>query len=347
LEGATDRTGRDIVVVGASAGGVEALREVVRHLPENLGATIFVVLHLPPSGTSVLPQILRRVGRLKAVHAQDGERFERGCIYIAPPDQHMRFADGHVTLDRGPKENGHRPAVDPMFRSAAETFGGRVAGVVLSGVLDDGAAGLVAIKNRGGTTLVQSAGDAMYPTMPAAALEAIGEPDVTGTARELAEAIAGLAGRPPNGPRPTAVPNLPVETEPLIEVERGASEQPQRGGPSGFTCPECHGALWETQEGNLARFRCRTGHEFSPESLVAEQSDHVERALWAALRALEEKAAMLRRMSVRFTSRDLPRVSARFERKANGVLEEALAIRALLRDVERVDDVFEEAAGES
>jgi two-component system, chemotaxis family, protein-glutamate methylesterase/glutaminase len=343
LESATEPNGHDVVVVGASAGGVEALRAMVQGLPADLDATIFVVLHLPPSGTSVLPRILSRAGRLRAVHASDGVRFERGCIYIAPPDQHMRFADGHVTLDRGPTENGHRPAVDPMFRSAAETFGSRVVGVVLSGVLDDGAAGLVAVKSHGGATLVQSVQDAMYPTMPASALEAVGESAVVGDAGEIAEAIVALTRRPPSGPAPTGPASDPVgPEETYIEVERSSSDQPREGLPSGYTCPECHGALWEALDADVTRFRCRTGHEFSPETLLVLQHDHVERALWAALRALEEKAAMLRRMSIRFRERSRPATAARLDRKANGILEEAVTLRKVLRGLEPVADAFDD-----
>src|SRR5262245_47956998 len=165
--------GHDIVVVGASAGGVEALQSMVGHLPPDLDATLFVVLHLPPAGTSVLPQILQRAGALHAVHAADCQSFERARIYVAPPDQHMRFGGGLIRLDRGPKVNGHRPAVDPMFRSAAGVYGGRVTGVILSGVLDDGAAGLQAVAAAGGAALVQAPSDALYPTMPEAAIEAV------------------------------------------------------------------------------------------------------------------------------------------------------------------------------
>jgi two-component system chemotaxis response regulator CheB len=342
LEAATQSRGHDVVVVGASAGGVEALRAVISELPADLDASVFVVLHLPPGGTSVLPRILSRAGRLRAVHASDGEAFEKGCIYIAPPDRHMRFADGHVTLDRGPRENGHRPAVDPMFRSAAESFGGRVIGVVLSGVLDDGAAGLFAVKDHGGATLVQSAADALYPTMPAAALEAVGETDVVGTASELAAAIVALTRRPPDGPTLAVVAGRPAAENELLEVDRSSSEQPREGNPSGYTCPECHGALWETQEGLVASFRCRTGHAFSPESLVTEQHEHVERALWAALRALEEKAAMLRRMSLRARDRGHRRSAVRLDRKANAILGEAVAVRGVLRALEPVVDALEE-----
>jgi two-component system chemotaxis response regulator CheB len=342
LEAATELNGHDVVVVGASAGGVEALRAVVHELPEDLDASVFVVLHLPPSGTSVLPRILARAGRMPAVHAADGTKFEKGCIYIAPPDQHMRFADGHVTLDRGPRENGHRPAIDPMFRSAAESFGGRVVGVILSGVLDDGAAGLFAVKRRGGATLVQSAADALYPTMPAAAIEAVGETDLVGDAKELAAAIVELTHRPPTRPAPAAVPDPPLAREEFLEVDRSSSEQPREGKPSGYTCPECHGALWETEEGRVSRYRCRTGHEFSPESLATEQHAHVERALWAALRALEEKAAMLRRMSIRFKNRDQRRTAVRLEERANAILEEAVTVRRILRGLEPVADVLEQ-----
>lgn len=343
MEAATQPKGHDVVVVGASAGGVEALRAVVHELPADLDASVFVVLHLPPSGTSVLPRILSRAGRLRAVHASDGSAFERGCIYIAPPDQHMRFDRNRLTLDRGPRENGHRPAIDPMFRSAAEWFGGRVIGVILSGVLDDGAAGLSAVKNRGGATLVQSAADAMYPTMPAAALEAVGETDVVGTASELAAAIVELTRRPPSGPSLAVVADRPVAEEELLEVDRSSSEQPREGRPSGYTCPECHGALWETQEGRLVgRFRCRTGHEFSPESLVTQQHEHVERALWAALRALEEKAAMLRRLSIRARQRGNRRTAVRLARKANAILGEAVTVRGVLRTLEPVADALEE-----
>src|SRR5262249_45161010 len=162
-------------------------------------------------------------GQLRAVHASHCEQIDRSCIYIAPPDQHMRFADGRIELDRGPRENGHRPAIDPMFRSAAQMFGGRVTGVVLSGVLDDGAAGLSAVKDGGGATLVQSVSDALYPTMPAAALEAVGTSDIVGTARELAEAIVDLSHRPPPTPSATGV----GATNPLVDVDRSPGDGPR------------------------------------------------------------------------------------------------------------------------
>jgi two-component system chemotaxis response regulator CheB len=336
MENGRDPSGHDIVVVGASAGGVEALKAMVKHLPPNLPASVFVVLHIPPVGTSVLPRILERAGPLRAVHAVHGDAIERGVIYIAPPDQHMRFADGHVQLDKGPKENGHRPAVDPLFRSAADAYGSRVTGVILSGVLDDGAAGLFAVARSGGAALVQSAADALYPTMPGAARELVGAAFV-GTAEELAERIVALAGEKPTMPPPIATrPSQAPAAEHYLEVERGSSENPQDGATSGFTCPECHGSLWEVREAGQQRFRCRTGHVFTQESLLLEQSAHVERALWAALRALEEKAAILRRMSARASDRGARSSAARFARRAEAVVNEAVVLRGLLHGLDAV-----------
>jgi two-component system, chemotaxis family, protein-glutamate methylesterase/glutaminase len=333
--------GHDIVVVGASAGGVEALRSLVTRLPADLGASVFVVLHLPPSGTSVLPRILERCGVLPVSHAKDGEAFQRARIYVAPPDQHMRIADGVIRLDRGPKVNGHRPAVDPTFRSAADLYGGRVTGVVLSGVLDDGAAGLGAITSAGGEALVQSPEDALYPTMPQAAMAVVPGAFVA-SAEDLAGRIVELTSVPSGGP-PAAVGLDPAdEVVRYLEVERGATEAPQIGEPSGFTCPDCHGGLWESDEGGVRIYRCRTGHEYSEESLAALQSEHVERALWAGLRALEEKAAMLRRMSVRLDVRGGRLSAARLAHKAESAVEQAVVLRNLLQDLDGSEELQQE-----
>jgi two-component system chemotaxis response regulator CheB len=335
--------GHDIVVVGASAGGVEALRTVVAGLPDDLDASIFVVLHLPTVGTSVLPAILSRVGPVEAVHAEDGSRVERGRIYVAPPGVHLHLEDGLIRLTNGPRENGHRPAIDPLFRSAARVYGPRVVGIVLSGVLDDGAAGLAYIKSRGGVALVQDPEDALYPMMPAAAIDAV-EPDRVAAAEDLAALIVEYAGTPP---APTLTPPEPPEHlhgfEAFIEVDRSASEQPRPGEPSGFTCPECNGGLWETSEAGVLRFRCRTGHEYSFEALLADQSAHVEAALWSALRALEEKAAMTRRMAARSRERGHRLNAERFERRANGAVEEAVLLRSLLHRLPAIDVTVDEA----
>lgn len=194
--------GHDIVVVGASAGGVETLVKLVEKLPADLPASVFVVLHIPAQNPSLMPEILSRSGRLKAVHPRDGEAIQQGCIYIAPPDLHLLVEQGHVHLLRGPKENRHRPAIDPLFRSAAAAYGPRVVGVVLTGSLDDGTAGLLAIKRLGGIAIVQDPADALYPSMPLNALEHVNV-DYKLPVSEIGPLIAHLAYEPVGKELPT------------------------------------------------------------------------------------------------------------------------------------------------
>jgi two-component system, chemotaxis family, protein-glutamate methylesterase/glutaminase len=330
------------VVVGASAGGVEAARKMVSLLPGDLPAAVFVVLHVPAVATSVLPNILQRAGDLEATHAEDGMEIERGRIYVAPPDHHLFVQPGFIRVNRGPKENGYRPAIDPMFRTAAATYGSRVVGVILSGVLDDGSAGLAAVKSHGGRALVQAPSDALYPMMPQSAIESA-EPDLVAPVDELADVISRLANEPvPSGMGPSDDPLL--DDEEFIEIDRGASDNPQAGSPSGFVCPDCGGALWESEDDlGLLRFRCRTGHGYSVDTLAAGQDDTVETALWAALRALEERGAMARRMAARFRSRGSKTSAARFERQADAAVQQALVIRSSLQQVVPLSETVEEA----
>ncbi|HEX4590950.1 MAG TPA: chemotaxis protein CheB, partial [Gemmataceae bacterium] len=282
-------SGRDIIVVGASAGGVEALGQLVRGLPADLPAAVFVVLHMPPHGTSVLPSILRRQGPLPAEHAKDGDPIRPGRVYVAPPDHHMLIRDGSIRLARGPTENSHRPAIDPLFRTAARRYGRRVIGVVLSGVLDDGTAGLLAIKNRGGLAIVQDPADALYPGMSESALANVAV-DHAPPVKDIGPLLARLAAEPlPAIPEPAVPAEMEMESD-MAELELGALQSLNRPGkPSGFGCPDCNGGLFEVHEGDLVRYRCRVGHAWSPESLLARQSDALEAALWSALRALEER----------------------------------------------------------
>ena len=304
----------DIVVVGASAGGVEALTNLVGSLPADLPASVFVVLHVPATGSSALPDILTRHGPLPASHAKDGEPIEQRRIYVAPPDHHLLLRAGHVHLARGPRQNGHRPAVDPLFRSAAWEYATRVAGVVLSGALDDGTAGLLAIKSRGGIAIVQHPEESLYPGMPNNAIEHV-EIDHVLPAAGIAETLARLTGEPV--PEPAG----PVSDEMKAEVElEGFSMEAIEGGhpgrPSGFSCPDCNGVLWEIQEGGLVRFRCRVGHAWSPESLLTQQSESLEAALWVALRTLEERAALASRLAEPARRRGHRITATRFEEQA-------------------------------
>jgi two-component system chemotaxis response regulator CheB len=235
--------GCDVVVVGASAGGVEALTAFARALPADFAAPVVVVLHVPATGTSVLPEILSRAGALPARHAVDGEPLERGHIYVAPPNFHVLIADRKVELNRGPRENGHRPAIDALFRSAAGAYDGRTAGVVLSGALDDGTAGLYVIKSHGGATLVQDPGEALYTSMPASAIRYV-KPDYVLPTRELVDVLVRLTAT--SG-------GLHGEEDPAQDPAPAPSEetgQPSEVAP--FSLPECGGSPWVRTQGELA-----------------------------------------------------------------------------------------------
>lgn len=333
---------QDVIVLGASAGGVEALAEVISLLPADLPAAIFVVLHIPPHGASVLPSILSRRGALPARHPEDGEIVRRGQIYVAPPDHHLLLRrEGNtltVRLTRGPAENGHRPAVDTLFRSAARAAGPRVAGVILTGTLDDGTAGLDAVKIRGGVALVQDPEEALFGSMPRSAMENVVVDYVqplAGLARTLTTlakggaGVAGDAGVTEDAGEMPALERLATEDD-IAAPDADALETPRAGSPSGFSCPDCHGVLWEVQEGNLTRYRCRVGHAFSPESLMASQSDFLEEALWSALRALEESAALAGRLQGRAEDRGHALAAARFAEQAGDAHQRAQTIRTVL-----------------
>ena len=333
--------GRDIVVVGGSAGSIEAVTALVRGLPPDFPGSVFVVVHFPGSVSSTLPRILSRVGPLPARHARDGEPIDPGHIYVAPPDWHLHLNNGRVRLTRGPKENGHRPAVDPLFRTAAHQFGPRVVGVVLSGNLNDGTAGLLTIKQHGGLAVVQSLDSALYPGMPRSAIDNVAVDHVLPTSE-----IPGLLAR------------LAVETAHPFEVtlmsenhlaDRESDEfaitdrHTQPGVPSTMACPECHGVLWEAKDGELVRFRCRVGHAYSDEALLVHQSEQLEAALWTALRALEEHSALGRRLAARANSRGHAHSAAAFTEQAMDAEHHASVIRNVLHAGIRLGDGAEPA----
>jgi two-component system chemotaxis response regulator CheB len=324
----SDVVGRDIIVIGASAGGVGALSGVIEYLPPDLPAAVFVVLHLAPHGRSALPSILGRSGCLPASHPTTGEAIEPGRIYIAPPDHHLAIDGDKVILSRNASENGHRPAIDVLFRTAARAFGPRVVGVVLTGNLDDGTAGLAAIKRCGGTAVVQDPSEADYPSMPESAIANV-EVDHVLPLGDIGPMLDRLAREPR--------PAIPADRETVEEepYDMGANDNdtggPGRNGePSGFTCPDCGGSLYERPGEQPLHFRCRTGHAFSPESLLAKQSDTLDAALWAALRSLEENAAMARRMAKRAREHDNEMSRRRYERRAHDAETHAKLLRSML-----------------
>ncbi|XVU21815.1 chemotaxis protein CheB [Actinoplanes sp. CA-054009] len=286
---------RDIVAVGASAGGVEALRALTSGLSVDYPGVILVVLHIARSSPSALPAILSRSGPLPATSAVDGEPLEPGHIYVAPSDHHLLLLDGRIRLTRGPSENGHRPAIDPLFRSVARAAGPRAAGVVLSGSRDDGAAGLAAISGQGGATIVQDPEDALCPWMPRAAIARVA-PDHILPVAKIGALLSGMTEMD--------LPDSPVRGDRLLDFEVASSDLGRQSPttdevaePAGYGCPSCGGSLFQIESDPLPRFRCRVGHAWSPESLIDEQAVALEGALWIALRALEEKSALSRRMA--------------------------------------------------
>jgi two-component system chemotaxis response regulator CheB len=296
-----------------------------------------VVLHVPPGSGSALPHILDRAGPLPVRQAAGDQPLTPGTVLVAPPDQHLVVYDDATTVTRGPRENGHRPAVDVLFRSAASVLGGRVVSVVLSGALDDGAAGTVAVKLRGGVAVVQDPEEALHASMPRAAMEAA-EVDHVLPVRKIAGLLTDLMTSEAPVDPPVTQPMRKEAAMAALDVE--APTDPERPGrPSGFTCPDCNGTLYEIHEGDMLRFRCRVGHAWSPNGLVASQSEALENALWVALRTLEERAALTVELSRRAEERGHRLSSSQFEKQS----EEALSSARLLREL--IARIGETAAG--
>jgi two-component system, chemotaxis family, protein-glutamate methylesterase/glutaminase len=285
---------RDLVVIGASAGGVDALRAIIGALPRDFSSAICVVVHTGPDSPGVLDAILRRAGRLEAVMVRSHEKLRPGIIYTPCPDRHLLVSPSKVLATKGPRENRFRPAVDPLFRSAAQAYGPRVIGVILSGGLDDGTAGLWAVKRMGGIAVVQDPQDALVESMPLHALQHV-EVDHKLPAAGIAALLERLTREDIAEAGGYVVPestkievSIANETSP---IEAGVN---RLGEPSRYACPECHGVLLELKESGRVRFRCHTGHAYSAESLLAEFDQAIENALGNSMRALQEKAIFLR-----------------------------------------------------
>lgn len=318
---------RDLVVVGASAGGVEALRLLVAALPEDLPAAVIVVLHMPAGGTSALPAILTRSGPLPAHAAEDGAELRNAHIYVARPDYHVVVQDGVLRLSRGPTENGHRPAVNTLFRSAALARGPAVIGVILSGALDDGTAGMAAVKSRGGVAVVQDPADAVYPSMPESVLHHV-QVDHVLPVGQIGPLLARLAGVHADTVAPEPASEALRMEVAVSRDDAGAAfgDIPQIGSPTFLTCADCAGSLVEIP-GEGVQYRCLVGHAWTADALMDAYGGTLERAMWTALRTLDEKASLAHRMvdASRGAGRDL--VADRYFRQE----EEALAAAEVLR----------------
>jgi two-component system, chemotaxis family, protein-glutamate methylesterase/glutaminase len=291
---ATEHTTTNVVAVGASAGGVEALKSFAAGLPPDLPHAVLVVLHMPTHAPSVLARILARTAALPTAEAVDGEPLQPGTIRVAVPNRHLLVDENRVALSQGPTENGHRPAVNALFRSVALTFGPRAVGVLLSGVLDDGTLGSAAIRSRGGTTIAQSPADALFPAMPLNAIAA-GVIDHKVDAAEIGGLLKKFADRDFEEHEMQPDPRMELENR-IAMAGRFSTDIDAEilGPPSGYTCPDCNGSLAAVSEGN---YRCQVGHAWTADALLRARDDEVENALWIAIRSLQEKAKLSRRLA--------------------------------------------------
>jgi two-component system, chemotaxis family, protein-glutamate methylesterase/glutaminase len=313
-----------LVVVGCSAGGVEALSRMLRSLPVSSSMTLLIAIH-SAAGESHLPRVLQRASGWPTSHAEDGSEILLGQIFVAPPNNHLIIEDGRLRTVAGARRNGHRPSINALFESAAIEWGAAVIGVILSGALDDGTMGLVRIKQAGGKALVQDPDNAMFSGMPKSAIEHV-RPDFVGSTDEIAAELSRLAQFDPD--------------EEAIPVAKPDANPSNATGPSnpestvdhvaGFACPECGGVLREERVGNLTHFRCHVGHELSERSLLNAQGEQIEYALWLALRTLEERRSLVQRAAERARSRNNYQIFDHFRKQSDELAIKAGAIRTVL-----------------
>jgi two-component system chemotaxis response regulator CheB len=330
---------RDILAIGTSAGGVEALRFLAREFPKDLPAAVLVVIHLPAHFRSSLDAILTQDGALPACFAGDGMSLERGRIYIGPPDRHLLVDGDKLTLGLGPRENNARPAIDPLFRSVALCCGPRAIGAVLTGALGDGASGLRSLHQCGGITVVQDPGDAAFPGMPEAALTEFTPNHVVSLA--AMPALLGNLLTHPVGEAMTLTPELKYEVD-IARGKRGSMADLDRYGRRSFlACPDCHGVMWEIKEGDLVRYRCHVGHAYTAELMSLALDENLQRALGSGLRALDERIALAKSLQREANRNGHNRVADSWRRKLSEYEREAQILRDSMR---RVDEIAARAA---
>ncbi len=359
--------GHDIIVIGASAGGVEALKHLVSKFPPDLNAAVFVVVHIPANSISVLSDLLNRWGPLTATPAQDRQAIAPGHIYVAPPDLHLLLEPGQMRLLRGPRENHTRPAIDPLFRTAARAYGSRVVAVVLSGMLNDGTAGLIEVKRCGGIAIAQSPDDALFGDMPRSAIQNVAV-DYVQPIAQIASTLAQLSLTAPipdqshsadkqkdvipmsdsmpdagSGVSAKAPQNIlysdAEDSHEMDEIHANAvvdrTTDAQIGGernetPSIYSCPDCGGVLWQMSDDGFMRFRCHVGHAFSAESLLHQQSEALEESMWYAVRTLIDKSKLSRQMAENAKGRGHTQAATHFEEQARVSAQHAGVIRDLI-----------------
>lgn len=330
---------RDIIVVGASAGGVEALTVLLKTLPTDLHASVLIVLHIPEHSKSRLNEILQRETSLKVKFAEDGEIITQNKIYIASASRHMLVEEGKITLGNGPKENRFRPSVDALFRSAAYSYRSRVIGILLSGAMDDGNSGLWTIKHLGGVAVVQQETEAIFPQMIKNAKYHV-EIDHEVPIIEMAALLSRIVN---DGP-PSDIKELSEEEARLIKLEMIVAKRDnayelkllEYGDFTPVTCPECHGALVQLKEGRIIRYRCHTGHAFTVSSLLAGVSENINNQLWQAMKGMEENSILLEKLSGLFDASGHDVISKSYIAKSDEFKKKARMIHTMIEEHEQV-----------
>jgi two-component system chemotaxis response regulator CheB len=325
--------GHNIIVIGTSAGGLKALSAVLSELPADLGAAIFVVQHLAADRESLLPKLLGDICDLPVSTPIDGATFETGQVYVAPPDHHLLVKKDTVRVMRGPQENRFRPSIDALFRSAARAHGSRVIGVVLTGYLDDGTVGLQAIKKRGGITVVQDPAEAEHPSMPRTALRYVKVDHSVPIAKAGALLIRLVETKPATQKAHPTTPEIEIESqiaEQLMNTKEFLENVQEIGTLTPYTCPDCHGAIWQLGEEEPLKLRCHVGHSFTGEVFTTAQSQSVENALWSAVRVMEEKVTFSRQLAARKRKQRLRKAADSYEKEASALDEELTRIRDLI-----------------
>ncbi|HEY9677681.1 MAG TPA: chemotaxis protein CheB [Drouetiella sp.] len=335
-------TRKDIVVIGASAGGIEAIHNLLRSLPDDLPASFFVVVHLSPQTPSYLARVLSRGTRLKVISPADETAIEHGVVYVAPANRHLLVKPGIIRLGSGPRENRSRPSVDALFRTASFAYHDRVIGIILSGALSDGTAGLLTIKHHGGTAIVQDPEEASFSGMPRSALDFV-DVDHVLTVSDIAKKVIELTknGNTPSENKPVVDPN--AENGSVYEHGTAGLRDGMAGDHVPLTCPSCGGALWQTDiGGGFKEFKCHVGHSFTADTLLQEQADAIDAQFWKNLRQLEENI-WFRRKLAEWARKTNNEQEAQIQEDLAQVAErQAAHIRhALLTDVNKLDSPFE------
>ena len=323
-----------IIVIGASAGGLDAISELISQFPSDINASILCVLHLSKAALGDI--LVSRIQKQSSLHckiAEDKESIERGYVYVAPPDAHLLVKEDHLIIGRGPSENRFRPSIDVLFRSAAASHSETVVGIILTGLLNDGSVGMAAIKQSGGHCVVQDPNEAEYPDMPLAVLEAI-EVDEVASLKNMGDVVLKIINE--TKPKGIKAPDKVIAESRLSEKAATSIEGVnQLGNKTSYACPDCGGNLWEIDNGVLKHFRCHIGHTFSESDLLVKQAEQVEHTLWVAVRTMEERKMLLAKIARQNLERGLEKLSAHYDKQAKALDSHINHLKGLLFGINR------------